>query len=333
MRPDHVKYLCCINCQDELILKLEETDSQGIKEGTLCCGRCLAVYPIIRHIPRFLGGEHNYSSNFGYQWNKHYRTQYDSYSGIPESEQRFFKETRWPRKLKGQLVLEAGSGSGRFTEHAASTGAMVVSLDYSEAVEANYRNNGRFENLLIVQASIYDMPFHKGVFDKVFCIGVLQHTPEPQKSFQCLAGMLAGGGNLVIDCYPRYAWWKQMLLTKYWVRPMTQKVPSDKLYKFCEAWVNFWWPITGWAQKITKRRALSLFLCIIDYRGHYPLTDAMHKEWSVLDTFDMLSPKYDYPKTIPEVLAWFKENGLEDIEVNYGYNGIEGRGNKPKQCL
>lgn len=328
MRLVHVKYLCCLKCQGELILHANESDGQGVKEGALNCAHCSISYPIIRHIPRFLPVTHNYSSNFGYQWNRHYRTQYDSYSGIPESEQRFFNETRWPRALKGQLVLEAGSGSGRFTEHAASTGAMVISFDYSDAVEANYRNNGHFENLLIVQASIYEMPFVKGIFDKVFCIGVIQHTPDPQKSFRCLVEMLTQGGNIVIDCYPRYPWWKQILLTKYWVRPFTKNIPSEDLYKFCEKWVNFWWGITGWSQRVTGRRALSLLLCIIDYRGYYPLSDAMHKEWSILDTFDMLSPQYDYPKTIPEVKVWFKENQLEGIEVNNGYNGIEGRGNK-----
>lgn len=328
MRQEHVKYLCCLKCQGDLIVQVKESDDQGIKEGALNCNHCSMAYPIIRHIPRLLSGDHNYSSSFGYQWNRHYRTQYDSYSGIHESEERFFKETRWSRNLKGLLILEAGSGSGRFTEQAVSTGAMVVSFDYSEAVEANYRNNGHFENVLIVQASIYEMPFPPGAFDKVFCIGVIQHTPDPQQSFKCLVKMLTSGGNIVIDCYPRFAWWKQMLLTKYWVRPFTKKIPSDKLYKFCEAWVSFWWGVTGWAQKVTKRRALSILLCIIDYRGYYSLTDAMHKEWSILDTFDMLSPQYDYPKTIPEVQEWFKESNLKEVEVDFGYNGIEGRGNK-----
>lgn len=328
MRQDHLKYLCCPKCQGDLVLFAKEIDDQGVKDGKLSCCSCLTAYPIIRHVPRFLLQDYNYSLNFGYQWNRHYRTQFDSYSGIHESEDRFFKETHWSRNLKGQLILEAGSGSGRFTEHAVSTGAIIVSFDYSNAVEANYKNNGHFENLLILQASIYEMPFRKGIFNKVFCIGVIQHTPYPQKALQCMIEVLGSNGNIVIDCYLRFAWWKQMLLTKYWVRPITKRIPSEKLYQFCEGWVNFWWKITGWSQKIIKRRALSLFLCIIDYRGYYPLTDSMHKEWSILDTFDMLSPAYDFPKTLQEVQMWFQKSGLKDVEVNYGYNGIEGRGNK-----
>tara|TARA_B100000676_G_C17914223_1_gene751743 strand:- start:66 stop:194 length:129 start_codon:yes stop_codon:yes gene_type:complete len=37
--------------------------------------------------------------------------------------------------------------------------------------------------VLIVQGDIYAMPFRQGSADRVFCFGVLQHTPEPQRSF------------------------------------------------------------------------------------------------------------------------------------------------------
>jgi len=37
--------------------------------------------------------------------------------------------------------------------------------------------------------------------------------------------------------------------------------------------------------------------------------------WRVLDTFDWYSPRYMSWHTHPEVFGWFKENGLEDIEL------------------
>src|SRR5437763_11214620 len=109
------------------------------------------------------------------------------------SEKRFFEETGWSRDLAGEIILEVGSRSGRFTEQAASTGAIVVSMDYSYAVEANYASNGRRENVLIVQADIYAMPFHSWYFDKVFCFGVLQHTPDVRQAFLALPPMLKAG--------------------------------------------------------------------------------------------------------------------------------------------
>lgn len=327
MQKEHLFHLCCPKCKGDFVLQERENDGKGVKEGTLTCRACNHVFPIVRHIPRLLLGEHNYSTSFGYEWNKHYRTQYDSYSGLPISEDRFFKETRWQRDLKGQSVLEAGSGSGRFTVQAASTGATVLSFDYSEAVEANFRNNGHLDNVLIVQASILKMPFRRASFDKVFCIGVLQHTPNPEEAFSSLAAMLKSGGNIVIDIYARRAWWRRACTTRHWVRPFSKRIPSQTLYKFCERWVNLWWGATGLLPDWGTNR-FSYLLCVADYRGVYGLTDDIQKEWAILDTFDMLSPTYDFPMTIPEVRAWLNSSGLQNIEVNYGYNGIEGRGSR-----
>lgn len=329
MNPTHLKHLVCPRCKQELSLSVVSEVEGGVKDGELRCTNCQMTYPIVHFIPRFVQNDDtNYATGFGYQWNKHYQTQYDRYSGAPVSEQRFFKETRWGRELKGEVVLEAGSGSGRFTEHAASTGAMVISFDYSAAVEANYRSNGKFDNLLIVQASIYEMPFRNDYFDKIFCIGVIQHTPDPESSFRCLAGALKSKGNMVIDAYPKLVWWKHIFLTKYWVRPLTKKIAHPVLYRFCEKNVNLWWGVTGLFWKLTGRRALSWFLLVADYRGVYPLSPKIQKEWAILDSFDMLSPAYDFPQTIDSVTAWFTRAGMTDVEVGYGYNGIEGRGSK-----
>ncbi|MFX0197078.1 MAG: methyltransferase domain-containing protein [Candidatus Hodarchaeota archaeon] len=328
MNRSHLIHLVCPKCQKNLELIPAKKVGDRVKKGGLKCRNCSQSYPITNFIPRFVSEQNTYAVSFGYQWNKHSRTQFDKYSAVPISEERFFKETRWSKNLKGEILLEAGSGSGRFTEHAASTGAMTISFDYSNAVDANYKNNGHLENVLFVQASIYEMPFKKNYFDKIFCIGVIQHTPNPEKAFLCLSEMLKSKGNIVIDVYRKLPWWIRIFETKYWVRPITKKIPSLVLYRFCERWVNFWWGITALAVKLTGRRFLSWSLLIADYRGVYPLSDKVQKEWSILDSFDMLSPQYDFPQTIASVRSWFEKAELVQVEVNYGYNGIEGRGFK-----
>src|SRR5687768_2144410 len=119
MREAHLSYLRCPACHHALTLQAVTERRDGrIVEGMLSCGDCRQTYPVHRAIPRFVPRE-NYASGFGLEWTRHARTQYDSYSGIPHSKRRFVEETRWPRDLAGELILEAGSGSGRFTEHAA----------------------------------------------------------------------------------------------------------------------------------------------------------------------------------------------------------------------
>ena len=80
------------------------------------------IFPIINNIPRFVPSE-NYSSSFGMQWNIFAKTQLDSFSGTTISKDRFYRVTGWQEnELKDSLILEAGSGAGRFTEIIAKTG-------------------------------------------------------------------------------------------------------------------------------------------------------------------------------------------------------------------
>ena len=54
----------------------------------------------------------------------------------------------------------------------------------------------------------------------------------------------------------------------------------------------------------------------------------MSGRFLIFDLFDMLSPAYDFPQTISSVRSWFEKAQLIRVEVNFGYNGIEGRGFK-----
>jgi len=269
----------------------------------------------------------NYASGFGFEWTAHAKTQYDSYSGVKVSEKRFFEETGWPRELSSQLILEVGSGSGRFTEQAASTGAFVVSLDYSYAVEANYASNGGKENVLIVQGDLYALPFPREYFDKVFCLGVLQHTPDVHQAFLALPPMLRPDGELVVDVYKK-TFFRTYLAPKYSVRRLTRNMEPKRLYQLTRRWVDLMWPLSRLISKIPRiGPTLNWRLLIPDY-SRLGLQGSILKEWAYLDVFDMLAPRYDSPQTIQTLLKWFEEAGMTDIVVQYGYNGIEGRGKR-----
>lgn len=329
MRPEHLTYLICPSCKaDLLIAKIEQGSQTAIVTGQLKCVNCNETYPIIRHIPRFVPLE-NYATGFGLEWTKHARTQYDSYSGAKISETRLFAETRWPRQLAGQTILEVGSGSGRFTEHLISTGAMVISTDLSYAVEANYASNGTKPNILIVQSDIYNMPFRQNFFDKLLCIGVLQHTPDVKRSFISLPPYLKSGGSLVVDVYRQYHGLREWLRPRNWARAITRRMEPEKLYHLCEQYVTIMWPLVKFLRKLPGGRRIIWTMLIADYTGFYKLSDQSMREWAILDTFDILAPAYDQPQHLETMQTWFTEAELNDIEVHYGYNGIEGRGLKP----
>ena len=330
MRPEHLELLRCPKTGRKLQFENVKIVGNRIKEGVLIESLSEKEYPVIGFIPRFVSDE-NYTSNFGLQWNIHCQTQYDRYSGFDISRDRFRRETRWGKDLSGESVLEVGCGAGRFTTHAAETGATVVSFDSSNAVEANYKSNGRKDNVLILQANIYEMPFQKEFFNKVFCFGVLQHTPDPQKAFFSMQKYLRRGGEIASDIYIKdFTHW--LLGTKYYVRPFTRGKDPERLYNFTRKYVDFMWPLTRVIRKIPKiGHALNWKLLIADHSKALPnADDATLKEWACLDTFDMLSPMYDYPQTVKTFKRWHEETALSEIDVHRGYNGVEGRAIKPK---
>ena len=328
MKEEYISHLVCPDCAGELRYKQAvKGKNKAIESGTLQCSQCGHEFRIENYIPRFVPKE-NYANNFGFQWNLHSRTQYDSSHSAGISRNRFFEQTEWPEDLKGEIVLEVGSGSGRFTEPAASTGATIISTDYSNAVEANYASNGAKENVFIVQSDVYSLPFKKNYFDKIVCIGVLQHTPNPGKSFLCMPPYLKPGGRIAVDVYSK-RWFTYLIYSKYWVRPFTRKMPSEKLYQLCSNHVDRMWPLSRLISRIPLGFRLNMLLLIPNYFGRFDLTDQQLKEWAKLDMFDMLSPQYDLPQSLRQVRNWLTEAGLTQIEVEYGWNGIEGRGVKP----
>ncbi len=327
MHEHHIGYLVCPGCRTGLTLEsVAARHGSAVADGALRCAACAASYPIVGGVPRFVASD-NYASSFGLQWTRHAQTQYDSHSGLRLSETRFFEETRWPRDLAGQTILEVGSGSGRFTEQAASTGACVVSLDYSHAVDANYQCNGARPNVLIVQGDVYRVPFRPRSFDKLFCFGMLQHTPDVRGAFMALPPLLKPGGHLVVDVYKK-TFASTLLATKYYARLLTRRMQPERLYALTRTWIELVWPLSRVISRIPHAgRLINWRLMVADYSA-LGLPDAALKEWAVLDTFDMLSPRYDSPQTLATLRRWFAEAGLTDIDVHYGYNGIEGRGRK-----
>lgn len=329
MKRDHIRHLVCPKCRLPLDWDPDSTPvPDTVVEGRLVCGGCRSDYPVRGGVPRFVPVD-NYATGFGLQWNRHAATQLDSHTGIPLTEERFFRATGWPRNLTGETILEVGCGAGRFTEQATRTGAMVLSLDYSSAVDANYASNGHRENVLIVQGDAYAMPFAHKSFDRVFCLGVLQHTPDVRRTFLELPKYLKPGGHLAVDVYKRFPWWKQWTITKYWARPFTRRMDPKKLYDRVEAYIRFMWPICRWINLLPKGRNLNWKLLVADYRGLFPLDERLLRDWAILDTYDMLAPAFDQPQTLETLKNWFHEAGLVEVDFGYGLNGHEGRGRRP----
>lgn len=319
------RFVCPACSSNRLILRdAKSVMPDQIESGFIECQNCSNVYPIIRGMPRFVSAS-NYAETFGFQWNRHAQTQLDSYSGLPISRNRVFEVTRWKPDLRGECILEAGSGAGRFTEVLLGTGAEVVSFDYSAAVDANNKNNGSNRNLNLFQGDIFNIPLEKASFEKVFCLGVLQHTPDPAAAFASLASYVRPGGVLVVDVYTcNFTAWMQW---KYLLRPLTKRFSQQTLYGLIETLTPLLVPVAKLLRRIGGRAGARL-VPIIEY-SHLGLPPELNRQWAILDTFDMYSPAHDHPQSLADVRGWFESAGFTEIDIRYGPNGVVGTGKKP----
>lgn len=327
MRAELLPLLRCPQTGGRLRFIAGERSGDEVVSGWLVTDDDVHRYPIRNSIPRFVPTS-NYADNFGMQWNSFRLTQLDSHSGTSISASRFWGATNWARKsLSGQWVLDCGCGAGRFAEVALQAGANVVALDYSSAADACWANLRHHPRLHVVQGDIYALPFAPGAFRFVYSLGVLQHTPDVERAFKALPPMLGNRGKLCVDFYEKS--WKRTLLPKFWLRPLTKRMPPKTLFKLLRRCIPRLWPLSSrLAAFPVVGRYFRRLIPVANYEGILPLSKEQHLEWSLLDTFDWLAPAYDQPQTEVTVRTWLLDAGLEEVEVTRVAH-LVGRGRMP----
>lgn len=316
----------CPACRSpQLRLVPSAVDADGsVREGRIDCVGCGAGYTVAAGLPRFVPTS-NYADSFGFQWNRHARTQLDSHSGLTISRDRVLGALGPDVSLRGRRVLEAGSGAGRFTEVLIRAGAELVSFDFSSAVDANAANQKALPNLHLFQGDIFNIPLAEGTFDTVLCLGVIQHTPDPAAAFRSLAQHVRPGGQLVIDSYTRNV--AALSQWKYMLRPITKRLRKETLYRIVERVTPPLVPIARWLRRLAGRWGARL-VPIVEY-SHLGLPPSLNVQWAILDTFDMYSPAHDHPASQATIGEWFAQAGFENIRVRPGPNGLVGSGLRP----
>jgi SAM-dependent methyltransferase len=301
-----------------------------MREGALQCDRG-HEYAVRNGIPRFVDGS-TYADHFGLQWAAFRRTQLDSYTGVPITRDRLRRvlgEDLW-QSLDGRDVLECGCGAGRFTEILLERGARVTSTDLSSAVDANSENFPVSDKHAVAQADILQMPFAPFSFDVVVCLGVIQHTPSPERAIEQLYRQVAPGGTLVIDHYTydlrRYT--SATLLYRAWLK----RLEPQRALRVIDRLVDAFLP---WHKRFSRIRPLRAILCRISpvqcyYSEHPQLDDDRQREWAVLETHDALTDWYKHLRSRSQIQRTLEGLGLSHVWCRYGGNGVEARGTRPK---
>src|SRR5262245_24993373 len=104
------------------------------------------------------------------------------------------------------MILDAGCGSGLILGRLAGK-CHVVGCDFSERI---LHDTSRRLSCPLVCSDIVELPFRKGTFDKVLCVGVLNHISQSELAIAELARVLRPGGELFL-VYQNWSTWRRLI--------------------------------------------------------------------------------------------------------------------------
>jgi SAM-dependent methyltransferase len=309
VHPSFLTELIDPRTKEPLALKAVQWDGEFVLEGSLVSRA--HSYPIVRGVPRFAGYEEdtdNYTASFGVQWSRWSRVQFESENVGRPMEGHTLR--MWERitgvadtDLHGAVFADFGCGPGRFVEIVRRKHGRVIGLDLSDCVEVAHQNFRGDTNVLICQADVLNPPFREESLDGAFSIGVLHHTPDAQHGFEKLVQCVRTGGWVAISVYSKGGYYD---------------FPSVRLWRrvFRALWPVFGhYPALAYANVTARllRPLASIPLLGVTLRGLFPFVRLPDIRWSVLDTYDSMTPAYQSAHEADEVRGWFQRCGLADI--------------------
>jgi 2-polyprenyl-3-methyl-5-hydroxy-6-metoxy-1,4-benzoquinol methylase len=293
-------------------------------------------FRVQRDIPRLLASQNNYADAFGEQWIEYRITQLDSYTHTNISKDRLRRclgESLWSSLQKpGRLeILESGCGAGRFTEILLTLpAAFVTSTDLSSAVEPNKANCPLSDRHRILQCDINQLPFGPEQYDIVVCLGVIQHTKNPERTIEDLYKQVKPGGWLIIDHYTQTLSYYTKL-SEWLLRPILKRVSPARGLAATKALTRAFFPLHRALRNAKPLQIIvSRFSPLLTYYHLFPqLNDKLQYEWAELDTHDSLTDYYKHLRTPGSIRSTLQALGSRDIWVQRGGNGVEARCQKP----
>lgn len=305
MKPEATRLFVCPECKGDL--RLHSQESGEVREGRLECG-CGRHYDVHKGVPRFVAGE-AYSDTFGRQWTRWARTQHDSLNGTDIFRRRMERYTGWtPESMAGKVVVEAGCGPGGFIDVYERNAATVIGFDLSVAIDAAYELHGQRPNVHLAQGDIFNPPLRRGIADRLYTFGVVQHTPDPERAFRSLIPIVKDGGEIAVWVYRRHL----VPQPVYWLRHLTAGMPEPRATRFIEWYTPKAMRVSGGLARVPGLGPyLRRLVPVADYRARLKMTEDQYREWALMDTHDMLITRYTFPQRWRDIQRWM--SGLEDL--------------------
>ncbi len=327
MNLDFLDLLCDPNTHEPLTIEIVERVGNNVITGSLSSKS--NSFPIIRGVPRFNSNHEsfNYTKSFGYQWNKWPSIQFEE-ENIDKPMQghtlqmfeRITQISPTNSELTDKYICDIGCGSGRFLDLLANSPNFLIGIDSSDAVEAASKRFGSNSNILICQADVLKLPLFDDVVDQVYSIGVLHHTSDPRTGVNEISRILKPMGVASLAVYGKSGYYDDPIVGIY--RKMFKRLwpifghRLPLIYSFLVVYITRPLEKTARLKKILKP--------LLSYFPHIQLADV---KWSILDTFDSLTPSYQKGISYFELFSYMRDSDIQNISpVDWGGTAL--RGNK-----
>lgn len=218
MYEEDLGLLCCPESFEPLeIAEIATREVDGeIIEGCLLSRLSGHRYPIQNGIPRFVQ-DHTYNRTWDFKWSVIDGGKGLNYKIIDKADRAYLIHDLFDRNshqgkayehVRQGVVLDIGCGVGQYSCRLATEFQpyKVVSMDLTGGVDVFRKIMlERFPQLkrtiLMVQASVFAMPFRDQAFDYVFSLGVLMHTGDTLGAIRQATRVLKFGGEINIWIY------------------------------------------------------------------------------------------------------------------------------------
>ena len=99
---------------------------------------------------------------------------------------------------QGEVILDAGCGTGIFTLDILSIGSTVIGLDISRPMLIHAREKLKGYPFQIVLADILNLPFREGCFDKVLSVTAVEFIQDGKGAAKELFRVTKRGGHIAL---------------------------------------------------------------------------------------------------------------------------------------
>jgi SAM-dependent methyltransferase/uncharacterized protein YbaR (Trm112 family) len=336
-----VPLLVCPRCRAALSFEADGDDGDGYLVHR--SESCQDEFPVIGGVPRLLLGRHRSAvvtlhadwfgrtprrvemrsrwqqqgagsavvEGFDYEWSKFKRVQtaeqkrtFDLYFDLVPA-------TAFDRDA---LVLDAGSGAGRWAVEAASRGPRIVATDLGSSIDLT-RANTDPERVGCVQADLHDLPFAEGAFDWAYSLGVLHHVDDPPRALAQVIRAVRPGGLVLVYLYyaldNRGIAFRTLHLPVTAARIIVSRLPRPAAMLFSAvAAALLYWPLARSARALESvgmhRVAVSLPLAAYRLSSFETMRN---------DSLDRFGTRLERRYTREEVARLMTDAGLDGVRV------------------